>query len=161
MITIRQYQQRDTQQIIELVLHCQNDGSRPIRSVNDQPDLINITDKFLSNNGGFWVAMDDSKLCGCIGLVNHGDDCGIMKKFFVYEAYRGEPHHLGRQLYNVLLNHAQNIGIKNIILDTPKNTDRAHKFYLKAGFQLIDSSALPFKYSVPYSNCDYFMLTLN
>ena len=63
-----------------------------------------------------------------------GDGVAVLKKFFVYEKYQGEPHHLGRQLYSHLLEFAKKNNIKTVMLDTPHNTVRAHKFYEKAGF---------------------------
>lgn len=37
MITISQFENRYTQDVIDIVLHFQNDGTRPIVSVDDQP----------------------------------------------------------------------------------------------------------------------------
>ena len=34
------YRERDREAVIELVLHCQNDGTRPPVSVQDQPELL-------------------------------------------------------------------------------------------------------------------------
>ena len=56
----------------------------------------------------------------------------------MYEPYRGKPHNLGQQLYGVFLEFAKLHGFSRIILDTPKNTDRAHLFYEKAGFRRIE-----------------------
>lgn len=43
MITITQFEEFYTQDVIDLVLHFQNDGTRPIVTVADQPDLLHIT----------------------------------------------------------------------------------------------------------------------
>lgn len=50
---------------------------------------------------------------------------------------------------------------RQIILDTPKNTDRAHLFYEKAGFKKIEKEELPIEYDYPYDDSDFFCLTLN
>lgn len=42
MITIRQFETPYRQNVIAIVLQFQNDGTRPIVSVKDQPDLLNI-----------------------------------------------------------------------------------------------------------------------
>lgn len=52
-------------------------------------------------------------------------------------------------------------GFSKVILDTPKNTDRAHLFYEKAGFKKIETEELPVKYDYPYDNSDFFCLTLS
>ena len=42
MITIRQFEEKYTQDVIDIVLHFQNDGTRPYVTVDDQPDLLDI-----------------------------------------------------------------------------------------------------------------------
>lgn len=161
MITIRAFEETDTEEVIALVLHCQNDGTRPLVGVEDQPDLLHIREKYLLPGGGFWVAEEEGRVAGSIGLVNCGDGVGILKKFFVYEAYRGAPHHLGQRLYTELLTFAQAHHFREIILDTPKNTDRAHRFYEKAGFVKTELEDLPVSYDYPYENSDFFILRLS
>lgn len=161
MIEIRTYVPEDTEEIIKLVLHCQNDGTRPYVTVDDQPELLHIQEKYLDSGGNFWVAVDQGKIAGSIGLMNCGNGCGVLKKFFVYEPYRGEPYHLGRQLYATLLDFAGKQNIKNLILDTPKNTARAHKFYEKAGFQKIEKNCIPVSYDYPYEDSDFYFLELS
>lgn len=160
MIEIRNYEDGDRDDIIALVLHCQNDGTRPLKTVDDQPELLHIREKYLAGGGGFWVAKEGGKVLGSIGLMIAGKGIGILKKFFVYEPYRGKPHHLGRQLYAVLIDFARERGVQQIILDTPKNTDRAHEFYVRAGFEQVPKEALPIVYDYPYSDSDFFRLDL-
>ena len=90
-----------------------------------------------------------------------GGGLAILKKFFVYEPYRGRPYHLGRRLYQTLLSFSKEKGVKKIILDTPKNTDRAHKFYEKAGFRKIKKEDLPVDYDYPYKDSDFFLIDLS
>lgn len=157
---IQTYIEADRKEIIALVLHCQNDGTRPFVSVNDQPELLHIKEKYIDKGGNFGVAKDQGKVVGSIGLMVCGNGLAILKKFFVYEPYRGNPHYLGRKLYETLLNFAKENGIKRIILDTPKNTDRAHKFYEKAGFQKITKEELPIEYDYPYEDSDFFSINI-
>ena len=88
------------------------------------------------------------------------DGVAVLKKFFVYEKYQGEPHHLGRQLYSHLLEFAKKNNIKTVMLDTPHNTVRAHKFYEKVGFKKVSESELPVHFSHPYKGCGFFLLNL-
>lgn len=161
MIEIKTFEEADTGEVIQLVLHCQNDGSRPLVGVEDQPELLQIREKYIAPGGSFWVARESGALAGSIGLVNAGDGVGILKKFFTYEQYRGAPHHLGQKLYAELLLFARRGGFREIILDTPKNTERAHKFYDKAGFVKIEVEALPVVYDYPYKESDFFLLRLD
>ncbi len=160
MIDIGIFEDRDTNEIIDLVLHFQNDGSRPKVTVNDQKDLLNIYEEYIKTGGNFWVAKDNDKVVGTIGLMICPNNIALLKKFFVYEVYQGKPHHLGQQLYQYLIQYAQKNGIKTLILDTPKNTARAHKFYEKAGWKIISEDKLPFTYNHPYQDSDFFILEL-
>lgn len=160
MITISQFEDRYTQDVIDLVLHFQNDGTRPIVSVDDQPDLLNIVDEYIDKGGNFWIARDDEKLIGSIGIMPYNSEIAVLKKFFVYEQYQGEPYHIGRTLYNELLAFAKRRAFKTILLDTPRNTKRAHKFYEKAGFKKVNEEEMPIRFSHPYQDCDFFLLEL-
>lgn len=160
MLEIKIFEEDDRDGIIKLVLHCQNDGSRPLVSVDDQPELLCIREKYLESGGCFWVAKENGQVAGSIGLMNCGNGIGVLKKFFVYEDYRGEPHHLGQKLYAELLTFAQKYSFREIILDTPKNTDRAHGFYDRAGFIKISKDDLPIVYDYPYKDSDFFLLKL-
>lgn len=160
MITVSQFEERYTQDVIDIVLYFQNDGTRPPVSVDDQPDLLNIVDEYISKGGNFWLAKNDGALIGTVGLMPYSAEIAVLKKFFVYEDYQGEPNHVGKKLYDVLLTFAKEKGYKTILLDTPHNTERAHKFYRKAGFREVDEDALPIKFSHPYKDCDFFLLEL-
>lgn len=161
MIKINIYDSVDRDAVIALALHCQNDGSRPLVGIKDQPDLLCIQEKYLEPGGCFWVAKEDGSLAGTIGLINAGSSIGIIKKFFVYEAYRGVPHHLGQRLYGELLSFARKHNFKTLLLDTPKNTDRAHRFYEKAGFTKIAKEELPVLFDYPYDDSDFFIIKLD
>lgn len=160
MIEIGIYSTCDKDEIIALVLHCQNDGTRPLVSVENQPELLRIEEEYINTDGNFWVAKENGKVAGTIGLMNKGNGLCILKKFFVYEPYRGKPHNLGRQLYGIFLEFAKKHGFSKIILDTPKNTERAHLFYEKAGFKRIKKEELPVEYDYPYDDSHFFYLDL-
>lgn len=160
MILISQFKNSYTQDVIDLVLHFQNDGSRPLVTVNDQPDLLNIEESYIKTGGNFWIATVNDRLIGSIGIMPYSKEIAVLKKFFVYEDYQGEPFHLGQKLYSFLLSFAKDKGFKTIMLDTPRNTVRAHKFYEKAGFKKVGENELPLTFSHPYKDCDFFLLKL-
>lgn len=160
MITISQFEDTYTQDVINIVLHFQNDGTRPPVSVDDQPDLLNIVGEYIDKGGNFWIAKDGEKLIGSIGIMPYSPESAVLKKFFVYEPYQGEPYHIGRRLYHTLLAFAKERAFKTILLDTPRNTKRAHQFYEKAGFQRINEEDMPIRFSHPYRDCDFFLLEL-
>ena len=79
MIEIKKYEDKYQDEVIRLVLSCQNDGTRPIVSIADQPELLNINQEYFTNGGYFWIASENNKLVGTIGLMNYGNDIGILK----------------------------------------------------------------------------------
>ena len=160
MISIKRFNEKYTQDVIDLVLHFQNNGTRPPVTVKDQPDMLNIKECYINAGGDFWIATDNGKLAGSIGIMPCGKNIAVLKKFFVYEKYQGEPIHLGQKLYAEFYAFAKEKGFKTILLDTPYNTVRAHKFYYKAGFKKVKESELPVKFSHPYKDCDFFLLNL-
>ena len=160
MINIIRYNDKYKNYIIELVLHCQNDGTRPFVNAENQTELFNIEDYFFKDGGYFWLALDDDKLAGTIALKKYNNEVAGLKKFFVWEEYRSNPHYLGQKLYAKFLNYALCNNFKTIVLSTPKNTQRAHNFYKKAGFKLTDKKNIPVTIDDPYSECDYFILEI-
>lgn len=56
MIEIGTYSAYDRDEVIALVLHCQNDGTRPLVSVDNQPELLRIKEEYIDGGGNFWVA---------------------------------------------------------------------------------------------------------
>lgn len=160
MLSIQSFQKEYQREVIDLVLRLQNDGTRPPVDVSDQPDLLTIPETYQRSGGGFWVALDDGRVVGSIGLIPCQGRAGLLKKFFVQPSYQGAPHHLGQRLYAQLLSFARARGLQALFLDTPKNTARAHRFYEKAGFEQIDERALPFVSSRPYQDSDFFRLIL-
>lgn len=61
MTSIIQFENQYSQEVIDLVLHFQNDGSRPAVTVNDQPDLLDITGEYIKKGGNFWIALDQEE----------------------------------------------------------------------------------------------------
>ena len=161
MISITQFKDCYTQDVIDLVLHFQNDGTRPFVTVKDQPDLLSIKESYINTGGNFWTAIDNDRLIGSIGIMPYGKEIAVLKKFFVYEEYQENPFHLGQKLYAVLSSFAKEKGFTTILLDTPHNTVRAHKFYEKAGFKKVDEKELPLMFSHPYKDCDFFLLNIS
>ncbi len=160
MIEIKRFQNSDTQEIIDLVLHCQNDGSRPLLKVDSQPYLLDIENHFFKKGGYFWVAKYNNSIVGSIALLNMGNSVALMKCFFTYEEFRGYPHYLGKKLFSQFMEFVKMNKYRCVCLTTPSNTKRAHNFYLKAGFRKIPTIDMPCEIVDPYSDVDCFLLEL-
>ena len=144
---IETYTPKYKNEIISLILNIQNNESKINLSLEEQPDLLDISKSYQQNGGEFWLALSDGKVIGTIGLMLKENNCAIMKKFFVKKEFRSQK--VGLALYQKLLNFATNAGVEHIILDTPSVAHASHKFYEKAGFKRIEKADLPIPYTYP------------
>lgn len=117
VLLIETYNERYRHEIIELILNIQNKEAKINLSLNEQPDLLNITESCCDNGGQFWVALSDDKVVGTIGLMMKDKHCAILKKFFVVEEYRSKK--VGLALSKKILEFAKKNKVEHIILDTP------------------------------------------
>ena len=145
-------------QVISLILYIQNIENRIDLSLEEQPDLNDIHASYIANGGGFWVALDDNDtVIGTIGLQIKENRCGVLKKLFVEQKYRGREIGLSAQLFEHLLDHAISSNLSTIILDTPASAKRSHSFYKKMGFVEVTLDQLPIPYTFPDRN-SYLLL---
>ena len=156
---IETYSGKYDDEIISLVLNIQNDEAKIGLTLQEQPDLLNISRNYQQNGGEFWIALSDGKVIGTIGLILREQHCAIMKKFFVKKEFRSQK--VGLALYNMLFKFAENSGVQHIILDTPSVAYESHKFYEKAGFHKISKEELPVPYSYPDRDSILYMLNLH
>ncbi|MCE5221807.1 MAG: GNAT family N-acetyltransferase [Clostridium sp.] len=155
------YDDRYKQEVLELILHVQNVEYGVDLSIEDQPDILDIIKNYINDDGCFWIALNEhGKVIGSIGLQRKSEKVAVLKKFFVYNEYRGKEHGVGALLYNYLLSFAKERGISIIILDTPSVATRSHSFYKKVGFKEITKDDLPISYDYPDRNSILFLLDI-
>lgn len=160
-MTIVRYEDRHRDEVIDLVLHVQNAEYGVGISIDEQPDILDITTHYIEPGGNFWVALnDEGRVVGSIGLQRASDAVGVLKKFFAYAEYRGKTHGFGTRLYDALLGFANEQQFETVILDTPAAATRSHSFYRKVGFEEITSDDLPVAYEYPDRDSLLFMLKL-
>ena len=136
--------------VINLILYIQNYESKINLSLAEQPDLNDIEKFYRKGGGEFWIAVENNRVIGTIGIMNKGNGFGIMKKFFVKADFRSQG--IGLKLYNCLFRYAKKHKINRIILDTPSVAVTSHKFYERAGFRKITKADLPIEYNYPDRN---------
>jgi N-acetylglutamate synthase-like GNAT family acetyltransferase len=163
IVLITLYDRSYKEETINLILHVQNYENNLNIKIEEQPDLLDIETYYLHNGGNFWVALDkkEGKVIGSIGLMNLSDEIAVLKKFFVYEEYRGKEFSIGQGLFNVLVEYAKKQRIKIIVLDTPFIAKRSHRFYEKNGFILINKEELPIQYDYPDRISSLYRLDIN
>lgn len=147
--------------MIALVLSIQNDEAGVGLTLADQPDMEDIDGYYSANGGGFWVALDDEgRVIGTLGLQVRENACGVMKKFFVAQAFRGREFGVSGALFDRLMVWAAKKGLTSVVLDTPGVATRSHAFYRRMGFVEIVRDELPVDYVFPDRESLLFMKAL-
>lgn len=157
-MNIIEYTDNYAQQVIDLILHIQNNEAKINLSIDEQPDLLDVKKYYFNNKGNFWLAVEGNELIGTIGLMNKGNGNGVLKKFFVCRNYRNKK--IGLALYEKLYEYAVENNFKYLLLDTPSVALSSHKFYKKAGFNKIDKTQIPFEYDYPDRDSYLYLLSL-
>lgn len=94
-------------------------------------DLYTVEEYYLRGGGMFWVALDDERVVGCVGVTLHGTECELHRLYLLPE-YRGRR--LGRRLLETAMAHGRGRGMKRMIAWSDVKLPDAHKLYIKMGF---------------------------
>jgi N-acetylglutamate synthase-like GNAT family acetyltransferase len=159
-ISIEPFAPEYTAQVIELILPIQRDEFGVQITAADQPDLQNIPSFYQRERGNFWVALHGQVVVGSVALLDIGDGQGALRKMFVRQAYRGEPHGVARRLLKALLAWARERAFREIYLGTTDKFLAAHRFYEKHGFLEIAKSDLPPAFPVMVVDSKFYKYTL-
>lgn len=152
------YQEKYKQQIIDLILHIQNEEAKINLSLEEQPDLLDIPNYYEKDGGEFWLAVEDSTVIGTLALMNKGNGNGILKKGFVNKEHR--KCGILTELYKTLLDYAKKKDMKQLMFDTPSVATNCHRFFEKAGYVRINKNQQPFEYEYPDRNSYLYLLKL-
>lgn len=94
-------------------------------------ELIDLNNIEVYYKGNFWIAIDNKKIIGSIGLLIKGT-IGEIKRVYVSSDYRRKG--IGTLLYNELEKIAKNMKIQELQLSAGINLENAHHFYKKMGY---------------------------
>jgi len=143
MVEIKIFQEALTEDVGNMILNIQrNEFDIPI-SLNEQPDLKDISNYYQIKNGNFWVATYNNNLIGTIALLDIGNKKGALRKMFVKSEYRGQTYKAGQQLLETLFDWAKTKKFNEILLGTTEKFLAAQRFYEKNGFVEIKKEDLP------------------
>jgi N-acetylglutamate synthase-like GNAT family acetyltransferase len=131
-----------------LIVPIQRDEFGVSITIDDQPDLKDIPGFYQNGNGNFWVAVQDGRVVGTIGVKDIGNSSVALRKMFVHAACRGQQFGVGQALLNTVLEWARHKMVHTILLGTTDQFLAAHRFYEKNGFQEVDRQALPAAFPV-------------
>lgn len=143
-VVVETYSPRHHDGVVALVLAIQQQEFGVPITYDDQPDLQDPARFFSIGASRFFVAMaEQNEVIGTIGLLDIGDDIGVIRKMFVRADQRGPAGGVASALLDALLAHARAKGLHELVLGTTAAYLAAHRFYEKRGFAQIDRSELP------------------
>lgn len=159
-IQVEPYSEKYQKQIENLILDIQqNEFNIPI-SLDQQPDLKNISTFYQKSNGNFWIALDDDVVVGTIALVDIGNQQAALRKMFVHKDYRGKEIKTANYLLNALIDWSKSKRLVEIYLGTTAKFLAAHRFYEKNGFSEVLKERLPKKFPLMDVDTKFYVLAL-
>ncbi|CAJ1198771.1 hypothetical protein CPR19088_GLDEOEPO_02526 [Companilactobacillus paralimentarius] len=151
-ITTYQNNPHHLAQLVDLINYCQNIEAKLNIKMAEQDDIFQIDDYYQEKGGNFWIALENNQVVGSIALLPLDNQTAVLKKFFTYPQFRGQPNRLGARLYQQLLSFAKDHNFQRLVLDTPEGETRSHYFYEKQGFKQFELQN--FNASHPYPDRD-------
>lgn len=103
---------------------------------NYDEEVRNLKMKYDYPMGRLYLALEDGKPAGCIGLKRIDQEHCEMKRLYVCPEFRGRG--LSQELVDLIVSDAREIGYKHMLLDTLPFLQAALHLYKKNGFYEID-----------------------
>ena len=155
------YQPKYQTSVVNLILQIQREEFGSPITLDDQPDLLNVSTVYQRGNGNFWVALDGEQVIGTIAAIDIDNHQLALRKMFVAAPYRGQSIGVGKQLLDTLYTWAAERKISEIYLGTIEAFKAAHRFYEKHGFQQIDRSDLPGTFPIMRGDTRFYQLVMS
>jgi len=142
-IKITYYSAKYQKEISDLIISIQRSEFGIAITMEDQPDLKEISSFYQIRNGNFWIAIVDGAVMGTIALLDIGNGRGALRKMFVHKNYRGKEFGVGQKLLDTLMVWAREKDYEEIFLGTTEKFIAAQRFYEKNGFREVQKEILP------------------
>lgn len=137
----------------DMLVSTNKEFEKSLKYQNYDLELENIKEKYPLPKGRLYVATVDDKVIGCIALRYIDDETCELKRFYVKPKFRGNK--IGESLVKRLIDDANKIGYKYMLLDTLPFLKEAMHLYKKLGFYETEGY-----YDSPVKETIYFKLDL-
>ena len=118
------------------ILMYGDDVKKCLKSQHIDDELKDIEKKYSLPYGRLYLAADEEKIAGCVGLTKNNEIYCEIKRLYVRPEFRGRQ--ISRRLIEKVINDARDIGYKDIRLDTFPFMQEAISLYKKYGFYYIE-----------------------
>lgn len=154
MYTIVPFEGKYQESICRMMDEIQDEFDIPFRNPNGKQ----ISD-IVSPDDLFWVALDENRVIGTVGLSLINDHQAFLRHLFVAKEARGKGQGVSQALLDMALGAAKNRNCESVYLGTMEQFKAAQKFYLKNHFNCIFREDLPPE--MPVSPVDTVFYQLN
>ena len=114
-----------------------------------EEELSTLPGGYAPPKGVILVAIENSRLVGCVGIRPRMEDEAELKRLYVQADHRGRS--IGKLLFHSAMSKAEEIGYTSIVLDTLPAMQTARSLYLAYGFKKI-----PGYYDNPVEGVEYY-----
>lgn len=104
---------------------------------NFEHEIANLETEYALPGGAFFMARENGRLLGCVGLRRFSDGTGEIKRLYVVPAARGQG--VGRQLAQAAVTAGRALGYERLLLDTLPSMQAAQSLYQSLGFKPVDA----------------------
>lgn len=94
----------------------------------------------------YWVAVNDGKIVGTVGILVVENDFGVLKKMMLKKAFRGKEFGISKTLLETVIEWCKENNISKLYLGTMNQFKAAQSFYKKNGFKEITKNELPYNF---------------
>lgn len=152
-LSVRRYESGDRERVRELAREAMVDTPEFVPGAPD-PDLADVTGHYLEAGGEFLVGTVDGEGIVAIGAYGELDDWkepeldDVARPAREVTRMRVDPARqrcgFGRAIYGELEERARNAGVRELVLDTGAENDRARGFYGAMGFEHVLTKTVDF-----------------
>ena len=84
----------------------------------------------------FYILREGDMIIGTIGIINKGDSCAELKRFYINTEHRGKGY--GTRLLDKALEFCRQQGKTKVEFETGKAFTQGHAFYINKGFKIVN-----------------------
>lgn len=133
MIQIRHFESQDAEAVKRLITGIMDSEFQDEKAAFAFDDLDALQDSYGSLGEAFFVAEDDKRLVGTVGVKREDERVALIRRIFVSPDYRGKK--VGLQLLNRAIAFCEEVGYRDLIFKTTSRMTGAIELFKKRGFQ--------------------------
>lgn len=159
-VTIQKFTPEYSDAIGELISKIQREEFEIPITLEQQPDLADISNFYQTGKGNFWIAINNQRVIGTIALLDIGNNQVTLRKMFVHSDYRGSHFRTAYKLLKYAFDWCRTEDVSEIYLGTTAQFLAAHRFYEKNGFTEISKEILPEKFPIMAVDTKFYMIKI-